>query len=335
VNADRSDRSVQTDPRAEPGDPESGAAESAPETSRRVFLVNPASDNGATGRRWPELAHHAAELGLEGATLFSERRGHLAELAVQAAADGADQLVAVGGDGTLNEVANGLLTLSGDRPELAVIPYGTGMDFARSHGIPRKLDAAVDVALTGRVATIDAGRVAFRAWSGEEGQAFFANIASAGMSGAVARQADQSSKALGGRISFFTALVRVFARWRNTELSVDVGGVLRSGRMTNLIVAIGRYQGGGMLIAPEADARDGLFDVLVIGDITKRDFVLNVGKIYRGTHLSHPKIELLRAAEVAVEAEVPVPLELDGEQPGTTPARFEVLPGALKLRVPA
>jgi YegS/Rv2252/BmrU family lipid kinase len=253
----------------------------------------------------------------------------------QAAADGAEQVVAVGGDGTLNEVANGLLALpEGSRPELAVIPFGTGMDFARSHGIPRKLDAAVDVALGGSTKTIDAGRVRYKAWDGDDAEACFANIASAGMSGAVARQANQTSKALGGRISFFAALVRVFAGWRNTELEIDAGGEKRSGKMTNLIVANGRYQGGGMLIAPEAEVDDGLFDILVIGDITKRDFVLNVGKIYRGTHLSHPKIELLKSATVSVAAEVPVPLELDGEQPGTTPARFEVLPRALRLRVP-
>jgi diacylglycerol kinase (ATP) len=208
------------------------------------------------------------------------------------------------------------------------------MDFARSHSIPRKLDAAVDVALTGRTVAVDAGRVAYKAWDGSDEQAFFANIASAGMSGAVAKQANQTSKALGGKVSFFAALVRVFAGWRNTELVVDAGGERRAGKMTNLIVANGRYQGGGMLIAPEASPDDGLFDILVIGDITKRDFVLNVGRIYRGTHLSHPKIELLRSASVSVDGEVPVPIELDGEQPGTTPARFEVLPGALRLRVP-
>jgi diacylglycerol kinase (ATP) len=253
----------------------------------------------------------------------------------QAVADGAEQVVAVGGDGTLNEVANGLLALpDADRPELAVIPFGTGMDFARSHGIPRKLDAAVDVALNGRLATVDAGRVRYQAWDGGEAESFFGNIASAGMSGAVARQANETSKALGGRISFFWALVRVFAGWSNTELEIDAGGEKRSGKMTNLIVANGRYQGGGMLIAPEADAADGLFDILVIGDITKRDFVLNVARIYRGTHLSHPKIELLRSPIVSVDGDVPVPLELDGEQPGTTPARFEVVPGALRLRVP-
>jgi diacylglycerol kinase (ATP) len=215
-----------------------------------------------------------------------------------------------------------------------VIPFGTGMDFARSHGIPRKLEAAVQVALGGRTVTIDAGRVRYTAWDGAAAEAYFANIASAGMSGAVARQANQTTKALGGRVSFFAALVRVFAGWRNTELEVDAGGEWRAGKMTNLIVANGRYQGGGMLIAPEAVPDDGLFDVLVIGDITKRDFVLNVGKIYRGTHLSHPKIELLRAARVSVGADVPVPLELDGEQPGTTPATFEVVPEALRLRVP-
>jgi YegS/Rv2252/BmrU family lipid kinase len=252
----------------------------------------------------------------------------------QAVADGAERVVAVGGDGTLNEVANGVLALPGERPELAVIPFGTGMDFARSHGIPRKLEAAIDVARDGRTATIDAGRVSFKAWDGSDAEAYFANIASAGMSGAVARQANQTSKALGGRISFFAALVRVFARWQNTQLEVDAGGERRSGKMTNLIVANGRYQGGGMLMAPEALPDDGLFDVLVIGDITKRDFVLNVAKIYRGTHLSHPKIELLRSASVSVDAEVPVPIELDGEQPGTTPARFEVVPAALRLRVP-
>jgi diacylglycerol kinase (ATP) len=280
------------------------------------------------------VAHRAAERGLEGATLFSERPGHFTELVAQAAADGAELVVAVGGDGTLNEVANGLLELPGKRPELAVIPFGTGMDFARSNGIPRKLEAALDVARNGRTTTIDAGRASFRAWDGSASDRCFANVASAGMSGAVARQANQTSKALGGKVSFFAALVRVFAGWRNTELAVDVDGEKRHGKMTNLVVANGRYHGGGMLLAPEARPDDGLFDALVFGDITKRDFVLNVGKLYRGTHLSHPKIELLRGATITVDADVPVPVELDGEQPGTTPARFEIVREALRLRVP-
>lgn len=235
----------------------------------------------------------------------------------------------------MNEVANGLLALAGKRPELSVIPFGTGMDFARSHSIPRKLDAAVDVARSGRTVAIDAGRVSYQAWDGGEEHAYFANIASAGMSGAVARQADLTSKALGGRISFFAALVRVFAGWRNTELVVDADGERRSGKMTNLIVANGRYQGGGMLIAPEAEPDDGLFDVLLIGDLSKAEMVRVMPKIYRGTHLPHPKGEVLRGAAVAIETEEPLPVQLDGEQPGTTPVRFEIVRAAIRLRVPS
>ena len=126
----------------------------------------------------------------------------------------------------------------------------------------------------------------------------------------------------------------MFARWENVDVRVRLEGAERAGLVSNVIVANGQYQGGKMWIAPEARPDDGLFDVLVIGDITKPDFVRNVHRIYRGTHLTHPKIELLRSPWVEVDAEQPLPIELDGEQPGTTPARFEVVPRALRLRVP-
>src|SRR3989442_9207475 len=123
-----------------------------------VFLVNPASDNGATGKRWPELAHRAAGLGLEGETLFSERPGHLIELAERAARDGAGVVVAVGGDGTLNEVVNGLVR-SGADTELATIPLGTGMDFIRTYDIPTRFEDAVRIAVGGMARTIDVGQI--------------------------------------------------------------------------------------------------------------------------------------------------------------------------------
>jgi diacylglycerol kinase family enzyme len=105
--------------------------------------------------------------------------------------------------------------------------------------------------------------------------------------------------------------------------------------MHEVIVANGRYIGGGMMITPEARPDDGLFDVLLIGDITKGDLVRTLPKIYRGTHLPHPKAELLRGAAVSVDSEEPLPIQLDGEQPGTTPVRFDLVPKALRLRVPA
>jgi diacylglycerol kinase (ATP) len=301
------------------------------EPGRTVFLVNPASDGGATGRRWPELARRAAAAGLTGDAVFSEHVGHARHLAREAVASGAALVVAVGGDGTVMEAANGL---AGSDAVLAIVPRGSGGDFGRTFGIPRRLEDAARVALTGETRTIDLGRTTYRAWGGGEEEAYFANIASAGMSGAVAQRTNATTKAFGGRLSYLWATIAVFARWRNAEVRVSVDGEARRGRMQDVIVANARYFGGGMLICPDAKPDDGALDVLLLGDVTKVDLVTTMPKIYRGTHLPHPKAELLRGSVVEVEAETPLPVELDGEQPGTTPARFEVVPRALRLRVP-
>jgi len=232
----------------------------------------------------------------------------------------------------VNEVANGIAGRSG--VEIAVIARGTGWDFARSLGLPRNIDRAIDVARSGETRTIDLGRATYRLWAGGEAQSFFANVASAGMSGAIAQRANDSSKALGGKVSYLWATFAVFARWSSTEIHVTVDGETRQARMHDVIVANGRYVGGGMKIAPEAEPDDGTFDVLLIGDLTKGDLILTMPKIFRGTHLPHPKAELLRGAEVSVDADDRLPIELDGEQPGTTPARFEIVPRALRVRVP-
>jgi diacylglycerol kinase (ATP) len=297
-----------------------------------VFLVNPASDNGATGKRWPEIAHAAAAAGLEGDALISERPGQLSDLARQATDGGAQLLVVVGGDGSVNEVVNGI---AGRDVELAVVPRGTGWDFTRTHRIPHRLEDAIAVARDGKPRTVDLGRVSYRSWAGPHAEAYFANIASAGMSGAIAARANETTKALGGKVSYLIATLAVFSRWRAGELHVTVGAEFRSGPMHDVVVAIGRYFGGGMMICPEASPDDGLFDVLLIGDLTKRDLMFTLPKTYRGRHLPHPKAELLRGTAATIEAPgAEVPLELDGEQPGTTPARFEIVPAALRVRIP-
>ncbi len=219
--------------------------------------------------------------------------------------------------------------------ELAIVPRGTGTDFVRTFGIPSRFEDTVRVALAGPSRELDLGRASFRAWDGSPGKSYFANIASAGMSGAIAKRTNETSKALGGKASYAWATVAVFSRWRSTTVRVTIGDEKREGRMHDVVVANGRYFGGGMMMCPEADPGDGLFDVLLIGDLTKRDLLLTLPKTYRGKHLPHPKAELLQGSAVSVEADQPLPIELDGEQPGTTPARFEVVPRALRVRVPA
>lgn len=292
-----------------------------------VFLVNPASANGKTGKRWPEIARAAHAAGLRGEAVFSERAGQLGELARDAADEGAKLLVVVGGDGTVHEVVNGIAGREG--VELALIPRGTGWDFARTHAIPKRLADAIGIARDGTARPFDLGRATY-----ESGRAWFANIASVGMSGAVAAKANSTTKALGAKTSYLLALGVVFARWTNVQLRVRVDEEERDSLMEDVIVAVGRYLAGGMMITPDAEPDDGLFDVLLIGDLTKAELVRVTPKIYRGTHLPHPKGEVLRGRVVTIEADEPLPLQLDGEQPGTTPVRFEIVPAAIRLRVP-
>ncbi len=255
------------------------------------------------------------------------------ELARDAVDGGATLVVAVGGDGTLNEVVNGI---AGRDVELATIPFGTGMDFVRTYGIPTRFDDAVRVAATGEVRTIDAGRVAYRTWSGDAAERWFANVGSVGMSGAVAQRANGMSKRFGGKATFFYALTRVFLEWVNTEVTVTLDeGEERHGPMHDVVVANGVWHGGGMKLAPGAVPDDGRFDVVLIGDVSKLDFLSTAPKIYSGKHVRHPKVEVLRSAHVRVDARVLLPIEVEGEQVGTTPATFEVVPGALRIRVPS
>jgi diacylglycerol kinase (ATP) len=258
--------------------------------------------------------------------VLSEFPGHLA----QAAGEARDALlVVVGGDGTVNEVVNGV---AGTGAEIALLSSGTGEDFGRTHGIPDRFEDAVRTVLEGEARTIDVGRVDCE---GAQGR-FFANVGSVGMSGAVARRANAMSKALGGKVTFFYALTREFLAWQNTTVAVELDdGVRREGRLHDVIVANGNFHAGGMKLAPDAAQDDGLFDVVTIGDVTKRDFLTTAPKLYSGRYLAHPKVELLRSSTVEISAAEPLPLEVDGEPIGTTPARFEVVPAALRLRVPA
>jgi diacylglycerol kinase (ATP) len=300
-----------------------------------AFIVNPASGSGKTGNHWPELAARAAARGLRGETLLTERPGHASSLAEQAATDGARLVVVVGGDGTVNEAVNGLRRAGSDGVELAILPRGTGDDFARTFGIPADFDRALEIAADGGARTIDIGRARYVSLEDSEEERYFVNFAGAGISGAIAKRGAATSRRLGARLAYFWATIAVFARWKSSEMSLEIDGKRRVAQLYEVIVSNGAYVAGGMRIAPEASPDDGLFETVLIGDFTKAEFVATFPKIYRGTHVGHPKVEILRARTVAVDAPSPLPVVLDGEQPGMTPALFEIVPNALRLRVPA
>jgi diacylglycerol kinase (ATP) len=299
-----------------------------------VFLVNPASGNGATGRRWSTLARAAAAAGLKGEAWFSDGAGAVADLAQRAGEISAPLVVVVGGDGTIHDAVNGLMRLERSRrPDLAVVPVGSGDDYAHALRIPADPRTAFNVALRGRPRELDLGRAECQTPTGPLTR-YFASMAGTGMSGAVAERLNRTTKVLGGRVSGLLATLVEFVRWRNVELTVDIDGESRTGLMEDVLVGNTEYHNGGMRLCPGALPDDGLLDVLLLGDVSKRDLALALPKLYRGTYLPHPRAELIRGRRVTVESATPLPVELDGEQPGSTPVRFDVVPRALRVRSP-
>jgi YegS/Rv2252/BmrU family lipid kinase len=297
------------------------------------MIVNPASGGGRTARQWPEIARRARLHGLDVDVRVTERRGHAVELARAAAEQGVPLVLAVGGDGTVSEVADGLAGCAGPT-ELAIIQRGSGCDFGRTFGIPKDTERALTIAATAAARTIDLGRVEFAGSEGGIESRHFANIASAGLTGVAADRVNRSGKPLGATVAFAWAAVATFVSYRNTRFCVQIDDEQIDQVCNNAIVANCRYFAGGMKILPDADPSDGLLDVLVWGDVSKADLARNLHKLYRGTHVGHPKATIRRARRVVITPESPLPIEVDGEQPGLTPATFEVVPSALRLRAP-
>jgi diacylglycerol kinase (ATP) len=304
-----------------------------------LFVVNPAARGGAGGKLWPALGAEARQLGLGDEHAFTDGPGHATVLVRDALARGIERVVAVGGDGTSNEVLNGFFAEDGaplaDGAALGLVAVGTGRDTIRTYGIPKKPKRALQVLAAGTTRRVDVGRATFATQHGGSGSRMFLNVGSCGLTGAVAERAMRTSNRFGGTACFLYATVTTFVAWRNRRFHVELDGEPRDQLANNVIVANGRSFGGGIKIAPRAEPDDGLFDVLIWGDVGKLDLALNLPKLYRGTHLGHPKLELGRRRTVVVEPETPMPIELDGELPGTTPVRFEIVPAALTLCVPA
>ncbi|HEY1417132.1 MAG TPA: diacylglycerol kinase family protein [Myxococcaceae bacterium] len=299
--------------------------------------MNPQSAGGATGRRWPEIRAEVLRAVGDGAEhAFTERLMHAAALTAEALKSGFRRIVAVGGDGTLNEVVNGFFQDGSGAPAdacLALVPRGTGGDFRRTFGLNGSLRESCQ-RLAGEVRPLDVGRVHFTRPDGSPGTRYFVNVASFGVSGKVDQAVNSGSKALGGKVSFFIASVRTLLGWRDQRVRIRVdGGPEESLAVTTLAVANGQYFGGGMRVAPEADPSDGRFDVTIWSGYHLKDFALKSASVYDGSHVRWAGTRTLRCKRLEAASDEEVLLDVDGEQPGRLPATFELLPGALRIQV--
>lgn len=261
------------------------------------------------------------------------------EIAGRAVRESRPVVVAVGGDGTLNEVVNGFFHNGAPIPtttRLAMLPLGTGGDFRRTLRIPLDVKAAVQVITSGTPRRLDAGCVTYLASDGSTAIRHFINIADAGMGGEVVHRANKGSKMLGGAATFFLTSALTLLQWKNKPMTVVVDGNSHQLMAQQIVVANCQYFGGGMRMAPSASPTDGVFDVILWGDVGKLETARQMSNIRKGTHLDqhNPKIQLMYGKRIAVSSTETVRIDLDGEQPGTLPALFEMQEGAIEFLAP-
>jgi YegS/Rv2252/BmrU family lipid kinase len=214
---------------------------------------------------------------------------------------------------------------------------GTGGDFRKTAGIPKEFADAVKLLSGGQTKTIDVGRMEMTNPEGQTVIRYFLNIASFGIGGDIDSRVNNSSKALGGFISFAWASITAMLMYKNQTVRIvlDDAHDLGERKIFSVAVANGQFFGGGMHVAPMADLSDGIFEVIVMGDFKLHETLGNMSKIYKAQHLAHPKVEHYRARKVTATSNETVLLDVDGEQPGKLPTVFTICPGALKLRTPA
>lgn len=307
------------------------------------IVVNPRSGGGRTRHEWPQIERALREVypGMEAKT--TTRRGEAALLVRNALAEGHREIIAVGGDGTINEAVNGMFDAAGPSVPDAVFGFvtsGTGGDFRKSFGIGAGFGPAIARLKEAKPRPIDVGRVTCVSTDGVSTSRYFVNIASLGLSGVIVDAVNRAriAKLFGGQFAFgfHSALAMLTYRNRMIRLRVD-RGFDEIALVSTLAIANGQFFGGGMRVAPQAIPDDGLFDVVVMGGTSRRRALADMKQIYTGDHIANPSVRVMRgatimAAPVAETKGRSVLVEVDGESAGRLPATFQILPRALNLR---
>jgi len=311
-----------------------------------IVIVNPESARGATRDAWPKIASDLRTHFGSFSCVFTGKPGEGVALAAEAARKGARLIIACGGDGTISEVTNGILA-AGKDTELGILPSGTGGDFRKTLGIPRRSRDAAEILRAGRTRKIDLGRVTFTNDGGERETRYFLGVASFGMSADVVSRVREagpqwlSRKAphwLSGRVTFGVSMLQSAMQSGATRVIVQLDDSHeRHLTVANLCIANARYFGGGMKIAPEAKLTDGKFDVISVGDLGALKILTRAPRIYFGSHLRMEEVGHFLAKKVIARPatkDAQIAIEVDGELPGRLPATFQVAPAALRVRCP-
>ncbi|MBI4057062.1 MAG: diacylglycerol kinase family lipid kinase [Elusimicrobia bacterium] len=307
---------------------------------RILFIVNPAAGFGGAKRNWEKVAPQVQSQFKESETWFTREKGHASDLVKEASAKGFTTLVGVGGDGTFGELVHGVLSLPAlVRKNLALgcLPMGSGCDFARHAQLPKRFPDLLSMIEARAVRWLDAGRVQYTDLDGTQKERFFINMATFGLSGDVIRQMEKTGKPLGGKISYLlvsvTSLLK--SKPRAIELTLD-GKPVKEKNFHTVFVMNTSTTGGGMKIAPMADAEDGMLDVIWVGNLSRGRLLREFPKIYWGGHGGIPGIEFRQAKRIEAKSlEMgDIYLNIDGEALGKLPISVKILPHAVPVLIP-
>jgi len=313
------------------------------------MIVNPQAGRGAIGRALPRIKEVVEHEELEYDIVETSRPGHAKELARAAVQSGIMFVVAVGGDGTVHEVVNGLMGDDGPivpQVVLGVVPSGSGSDFIKTFGLPTvPEEAARNLAGKNVWGALDIPRIRYRGKDGKEEVRWFVNIAEAGIGAHVVVSAAKMPRRLGGRAYRLAALRAIVAykpqiallefngrKGRGVRPDTPLEPGKHSGTITMVVIANGQFYGGGLRVAPRAIPSDGMLDVLV-GEGTKRDALRALRKMPMGAHVPSKIFSEYLVDSLTLDGPEPMLIEADGEPLGTTPAYFDLVRGAIRLKV--
>ncbi len=295
-------------------------------------IINPESNRGRTRKRWNQIKEGLKSFLKEFKYEFTEKPLQAMEISRLALKEGIELIVGVGGDGTINEIANGFYEdkkIINPKASLGIVPSGTGCDFTRSLNIPLGLKSSLKMITQAPSCLIDTGRVRYKNHANEDEERYFLNVSDFGIGGEVVRRMNENRMERKAS-SYLKCLISTFIAYKNKRLKIKIDSEdLPLDEYLVGTVSNGRIFGKGMKIAPYAKLDDGLFDVVLVKGMKMLEFFRNVWKIYAGTHLGHPKISLIRGTTVeasAADEGEDVLIEVDGEQIGKLPATFEIIP---------
>lgn len=304
--------------------------------NKTAVVVNPAAGGGLGAKRWPKIAAALKEEGFSFEHSFTEKAGDATDITRQYLQEGYELVISVGGDGTNNEVVNGFFHENRAVRESAAVGFistGTGSDLIRTLGIPKDFRAAARHLFKSPLRSVDVGRVTFINNDGAREIRYFINIAGLGLDGETVGRVNRTSKAMGGFMSFLWGTVISLLLYRSKEIAVNVDGKnVFEGKAITAVIGNGCFFGGGMNIVPGARMDDALFDIIIMASMSKPELLINLPKVYKGSHISNPKIKYLRGRHITVTSPEKALLNLDGEQPGRAPVEVELLPLAIKIK---